>query len=135
MKKFFLVGSVCLCLIFSSNLTYEKMGYYNARYQRSKETYALVEEALKKVPRDASVTATGDLTPHLYDVKELYSIPDYYGSPQFTDFYVIDTRYTSSNYDVSSICNAMNYDLIESAGFIEIWQLRSYVPASEESNP
>ena len=135
MKKVFLVGSVCLCLIFSSNLTYEKMGYYNARYQRSKETYALVEEALKKVPRDASVTATGDLTPHLYDVKELYSIPDYYGSPQFTDFYVIDTRYTSSNYDVSSICNAMNYDLIESAGFIEIWQLRSYVPASEESNP
>ncbi len=120
-KRFVLSSAVCLCLIFSFNLTVPKINRYTERYEAYRDEYELVEEALGTIPRDASVTAISSICPHLYDVKNLHTVPDYYASLEKTDYYVIDTRYTGSSYDVSGICNSYNYVLIKEAGFIEIW--------------
>ena len=120
-RKFVLTVSVCLCLIFSCNLAVTKMGVYNRRYKNNKETYAQMEEVLSRIPRDASVTATGSLCPHLFDVKELHTLPDYYGDHQYTDYYVLDTRYTGGGYDASDVVSEGHYVLIETAGYVEVY--------------
>ncbi|MBQ9416572.1 MAG: DUF2079 domain-containing protein [Clostridia bacterium] len=121
-RKKFLLCAAAVCIIFTSSLVLPKMQRYSNRYNGSKEVYREVEDLIRTVPADVSVTATSSLCPHLYFVKDLHTVPDYYAEMQQTDYYVVDTRYSgTSSYSCDSMVKNSNYIKIRSAGFVDIY--------------
>ena len=61
-------------------------------YIDNKETYAVIEESLKMIPDDVSVSASTFFVPHLANRDEIYE--DYYHDKSvITDYVVLDLRY------------------------------------------
>ena len=86
---FCLVASLSLFLMYTSGKV-----YYIDKYKQNKETYNLIDEGLKVIPKDVSVAANTWIIPHLYYYSELHSLiavnnPDAY--PE-ADYYVFDMR-------------------------------------------
>lgn len=68
-------------------------------YETNRETYRRLDAVIAQVPKDASVTCSTFLLPHLADREVLYE--DFYHPETDTDYVVLDLRpgYLSNNYD------------------------------------
>ncbi|MBR1532747.1 MAG: DUF2079 domain-containing protein [Ruminococcus sp.] len=137
-KRLVVMTSVILCMVMSTALVYPKLKHNDALYQSAKKTYSeetveKMEELCASVPADASVTASSSVSPHLYRVKHLYIIMHTYDSLREegiknglavgtdTDYYVLDTRYDTTELKTQM---ADNYSMQDSAGFIEVYKRR-----------
>ena len=120
-RHFVVLMMLCMCTVMSASLTLPKIkrniGYMNSAQASAK----LVDEALKIIPKDCSVTASYRIMPHLYYVDEVYTVPDYYGDLQETDYYAVDTR-DNDNADAIAAAMGDKYSLVKNAGFVNIYQ-------------
>ncbi|MBQ3330485.1 MAG: DUF2079 domain-containing protein [Ruminococcus sp.] len=134
-KRVVVLTSLCLCAVMTVALVYPKMQTNDSYMKNSESTRQEMDELIDSVPADATVTAAHSLTPHLYKVEWLYSMPDYYpqnrsnaeylsngrNKPADTDYFVIDTRYTDLANEMKTAMGS-NYNLIKTAGFAELYQ-------------
>lgn len=137
-KRLVVLTSVILCMVMGTALVYPKLEKNAKMYQSIKKTYteqgvAKMEELCASVPADASVTASSSAAPHLYRVKHLYIIMHAYDKLREdgiknglavgtdTDYYVLDTRYDTSELKTMM---ADKYALQDSEGFIEVYKRR-----------
>ena len=120
-KRLALLMSMIMCVVLATstlapkirnNKSYEQ--YYGTQTEK-------IEELLHTIPKDKSVTAGHYIMPHLYFVKEIYSVPDYYKDIEQTDYFVIDTR-NSENAEEMKAVMGDDYNLIGSESFVQIYK-------------
>ncbi len=137
-RRLLVMTAVILCLVMSTVLVYPKLKRNDSLYQSMKQSYteeglAEMEDLCRSVPADASVTASSNVAPHLYQVKHLYIIMHTYDKLREkgiengtavgtdTDYYVIDTRYDTSELQAQM---GNNYELERSAGSLSLYKHR-----------
>lgn len=137
-KRVVVMTSVILCLVMATALVYPKLKRNEEMYTQMTAAYGddgleKMEELCQSVPADASVTASSNVSPHLYQVEQLYIIMHSYDGLREqgikdgtavgtdTDYYVIDTRYDSSELKAQM---GDQYDMIQSAGSLELYKRR-----------
>lgn len=124
-KRVVVLVSLCMCAIMSVALVFPKMNNVTSYMKKTEGTRQQVDELIDSVPTDATVTASHSLVPHLYKVEWLYTMPDYNTSkrdkPVDTDYFVIDTRNSELAQEMKTVMGS-NYNLIQSAGFAELYQ-------------
>ena len=120
-KRVVMLMSLFMCAVTSTAVLLPKIDANKSYVSYVEDSADEMEEALSTIPTDATVTAAHKIMPHLYFIPQLYTVPDYYGELNETEYYVIDTRDSSTS---SPMKEAMgdNYHLVRSAGFIEIYQ-------------
>lgn len=137
-KRVIVMTSVILCLVMSTALVYPKLKRNDALMKQMTDAYTEegvqeMEALCASVPADASVTASSNVSPHLYQVEQLYIIMHSYDSLREqgiqdgtavgtdTDYYVIDTRYDATELKAQM---GDNYDKIKTAGSLELYKRR-----------
>lgn len=124
-KRVMVLGSLCLCVIMSLSLVAPKIGNVTTYMKNTEGTRQQVDKLIESVPKDATVTASHSLVPHLYKVEWLYTMPDYHpqnrDKPVDTDYFVIDTRYADLANEMKEVMDDQ-YDLINQAGFAELYR-------------
>lgn len=85
---------------------------YAKRYHENKEDYAVMDAVLDEIPKDASVSATAFLVPHLTERKEIYET--YYHKTYDTDYLIIDIRpgYAEESLKLASGYEESGYELV-----------------------
>ena len=77
--------------------------------------------ALSAVPKNASVCASGFFTPHLKNL-EMYD-QNHLEETKYTDYLVIDERYTDEKSKFDTVLSSGQYDLIyNESGIISIYR-------------
>ncbi|GHU63631.1 hypothetical protein FACS189418_7300 [Clostridia bacterium] len=110
--KVFLMTSVLISiLLFSGSVL--PYSYSMAKgYIKNHKTYQEMEDALKEIPEDVSVTSSGFLLPHLWNHLELYEIQKTAENNHHTDFLVIDIRYPDTRENGEKMLEQFgNYEL------------------------
>lgn len=120
-KRIALILSVMMCINLSANIITPKINNSIAADKAYSSVADEIDDMLSEIPTDASVTAGHFIMPHLYFVKELYTVPDYYKAIEQTDYFVIDTRDSTNTADMKAVMGS-DYSLIDSAGFVEIYK-------------
>ena len=87
-------------------ITTMSKSYYFDKYNDNKITYAVLDDAMDSIPKDASVTASTFLLPHLADRDELYQYP----SVNVSDYIVLDLRYKIDEQEIEDL---------KTAGYVE----------------
>ncbi len=80
-----------------------------------------IEDALKEIPKDASVTADHYIMPHLYFIRELYTVPEYYKNIEQTDYFVINTKSTDNTNEMKAVMGN-DYTLQNQVEFVQIYK-------------
>lgn len=129
-RRFCITASVLLCLVFGSGVTMQKLSYFYTSAASHREDIALSEQLLDTIPQDASITARDFIVPHLYDRKELYTVPNHYAELFCTDYYVVDTRQDGNKYNdrMYEFINNNPYEMILEQGYLQLWK---YKPSAE----
>jgi len=92
--------------------------YYEEHYGNVTES---IEEALHEIPEDASVTADHYIMPHLYFIRELYTVPDYYKNIEQTDYFVVNTRSADNTEEMKAVMGS-DYTLQNQVDFVQIYK-------------
>ena len=85
--SFAVVACICLYTVYVA----PTLSHYQKTYDNGKETYAQMEEILNTIPKDASVSCSTFLLPHIADRDEIYEI-FYHGNAGDVDYIVLDIR-------------------------------------------
>lgn len=87
--------------------------YYWEDYQSSywRDHWEKMNEALDKIPEDASVTATTFLVPRLSHHDELYELSDT-DKEKVTDYIALDLRIATTDYDINQYLNSDKYETV-----------------------
>lgn len=120
-KRVALLMSVMMCINLSANILTPKINSSISANNAYSTIADDIDDMLKEIPKDASVTAGHYVMPHLYFVKELYTVPDYYKDIEQTDYFVIDTRDSTNTPEMKAVMGN-DYSLVDSAGFVEIYK-------------
>ncbi len=123
-KRFCIMTALVLCMVFGNGATAQKFGYYFKNYAAHAEDIRLSEELLDSIPEDADITARDYVVPHLYDRKELYTVPNHYSDLICTDYYVIDTRQDGNKYNdrMYEFIENNPYELVLEQGYLQLWK-------------
>ena len=120
-RKIALLMSLIMCLTLCAHTLAPKIKT-NLSYEKSYgEKTEQIEEMLQIIEKDKSVTATHFIVPHLYFVRELYTVPDYYKEIEQTDYFVIDTRYHDEADQMRAVMGT-DYSLVDSEEFVQIYK-------------
>lgn len=119
-RRIALIMSLMMCITLSAHTLSPKIKN-NTSYEESYgDRTPQIEEMLHTIEKDKSVTASHFIMPHLYFVRELYSVPDYYKDIEQTDYFVIDTRYQDKVNEMKAVMGD-DYVLHNKAEFVEIY--------------
>ena len=119
-----LLMSVIMCVAMSANLISPKITNNKIYDNNYGKDYEIIQQSLEEIESDATVTADNSIVPHLYFVKQLYTIPEYYEENKTigkTEFYVIDTRDKENEKTMLDIMGN-DYNLVKSVSFVNIYQ-------------
>ncbi len=116
-----LLMSVMMCINLSANILTPKINNCISAKNAYSTVADDIDDMLQEIPKDASVTAGHFIMPHLYFVKELYTVPDYYKAIEQTDYFVIDTRDSTNTPEMKAVMGS-DYSLIDTAGFVEVYK-------------
>lgn len=125
-RRFFVTTSLAVAMVFSVSLFVPKADRYQVNYESNEQTFVEMDLAIKQFvdsvdPDTVTVSAMCYEVPHLYQIKNLQTIPDNHSPLRESDYYIMDTRYKGGkSYDTGDILD--DYTLITQAGYIEIWQ-------------
>lgn len=118
-KRIISIVTVMASLLFLITSTSDHFTYYNQIAWDFKDMYQETEQALGKIPNDASVTSQTYFTAHLSHIKELYDYP----YTEETDFVVLDAR---DSEDVISLrietLEDKGYELYVSGGIAKVYK-------------
>lgn len=120
-KRVALLMSVMMCINLSANILTPKINSSISANNAYSTIADDIDDMLKEIPKDASVTAGHYVMPHLYFVKELYTVPDYYKDIEQTDYFVLDTRDSTNTPEMKAVMGN-DYSLVDAAGFVEIYK-------------
>lgn len=102
--------------------------YLIDQYHNTASTRKVLDEMTSSIPKDASVSATTFLVPHLADRDVLYEFPGWYNHDDLTEYVIIDTRYEIDNRTREAIdkIKKQGYELYDSrAKIYEIYKLNN----------
>lgn len=120
-RRIALVMSLMMCLTLATSTLSPKIKN-NASYENFYgEQTDDIEELLSTIPKDKSVTAGHFIMPHLYFVKEIYTVPDYYKDIEQTDYFVIDTRNSEHMQSMKDVMGN-DYKLVGKEQFVEVYK-------------
>ena len=114
------VAVICAGVMFMGSMA-TRLNYYTSKYSQDKATYEKINIALSAVPKNASVCASGFFTPHLKNL-EMYD-QNHLEETKYTDYLVIDERYTDEKSKFDTVLSSGQYDLIyNESGIISIYR-------------
>ena len=114
------VAVICAGVMFMGSMA-PRLNYYTSKYSQDKATYEKINIALSAVPKNASVCASGFFTPHLKNL-EMYD-QNHLEETKYTDYLVIDERYTDEKSKFDTVLTSGQYDLIyNESGIISIYR-------------
>lgn len=114
------VAVICAGVMFMGSMA-PRLNYYTSKYSQDKATYEKINIALSAVPKNASVCASGFFTPHLKNL-EMYD-QNHLEETKYTDYLVIDERYTDEKSKFDAVLSSGQYDLIyNESGVISIYR-------------
>ncbi len=119
-----LLMSVIMCVAMSANLISPKITNNKINDNNYGKDYEIIQQSLEEIESDATVTADNSIVPHLYFVKQLYTIPEHYEENKTigkTEYYVTDTRDKENEQELLNIMGN-DYELIKSVSFVNIYQ-------------
>lgn len=120
-RQIALLMSLIMCATLFVHIVTPKINN-NSSYEKSNAGKTTqIEEVLSTIEKDKSVTASHYIMPHLYFVRELYTVPDYYKEIEQTDYFVIDTRYQDNANEMKAVMGN-DYTLVNSCFFVEIYK-------------
>lgn len=105
-KKLLLI-SACSSVIIFFGLYYNRTDYIES-YDNTAEQRETIDYALSLIPENASVVSSTFLLPNLSQRDEIYELET---TSQKADYYVLDLRYSTDEYDVSEYLND-TYDTV-----------------------
>jgi uncharacterized membrane protein len=108
-SKFIPMAAVASVLIFTATVMPRLDILEVYTNEQNQKTYAILNEALEKIPKDASVTATTLLCPALSDRDVLYEL---YYTNKSTEYIALDLRTAANYYDVNDYLNNSRYEVI-----------------------
>ncbi len=120
-RKVALLMSLIMCLTLCAHTLSPKIRNNNSYEKSYGEKTAQIEEMLQTIEKDKSVTATHFVAPHLYFVRELYTVPDYYKEIEQTDYFVIDTRYHNEAQQMRAVMGT-DYTMVDSEDFVQVYK-------------
>lgn len=120
-RRLALLMSIIMCAVLATGTLAPKI-----RNNKSYEDYygsqtEAIEELLHTIPKDKSVTAGHFIMPHLYFVKEIYSVPDYYKEIEQTDYFVVDTRSSENTEEMKAVMGD-DYTLVGNKSFVQVYK-------------
>lgn len=125
-KTRFLSLMLSLCIVSTSALTLTlvstKVNWYSSQKAQYIEASGLIEK-YKEVLDGASVTSCDRITPQLYFVRDLSAYNVSHNKLKETEFFVVDTRIAEEQLTELRAYLDSNYELLDKASFIEIWEL------------
>lgn len=114
------VAVICAGVMFMGSMA-PRLNYYTSKYSQDKATYEKINIALSAVPKNASVCASGFFTPHLKNL-EMYD-QNHLEETKYTDYLVIDERYTDEKSKFDTVLSSGQYDLIyNESGIISLYR-------------
>ncbi len=119
-----LLLSFMMCIAMSANLVTPKITnnkLYDENYGRD---YEVIQQSLEEIDENATVTADNSIVPHLYFIRQLYTIPEYYEENNTvgkTEYYITDTRDKENEQEMRNIMGN-DYKLIKSISFVNIYK-------------
>lgn len=125
-RRFFITASLAIAMVFTVSLFCPKAKSYVTNYKNNTEKFVATEQALEDFldsvdPETVTVTAMCYEVPHLSEIKNLQTLPDYYAPLRESEYYILDIRYKNNkSYDTGEILD--DYTMIVQTGYIEIWQ-------------
>ena len=120
-RRIALLMSLIMCATLCVHIISPKISNNSSYEKNNSERTAQIEEMLSTIEKDKSVTASHYIMPHLYFVKEIYTVPDYYKAIEQTDYFVIDTRYQDNVSEMKEVMGT-DYTLVNSCHFVEIYK-------------
>ncbi len=105
-RKWLLI-SACSSVIIFFGLYYNRTNYFET-YENATEQRQTIDYALSLIPEDASVVSSTFILPNLSQRDEVYELER---TNQTADYYVLDLRYTTDEFDVSDYLNDA-YDVV-----------------------
>jgi uncharacterized membrane protein len=118
-----LVVSLCLCrALFWSKAT-RYLNNYAENPDKFKASQETVEKFLDEYYQEGdSVSAQCFVTPHLYEVDELYTLPAQYSERQYTDWYILDEEYQGEDEYPADVIEQYECVNPTDSGFIRIYR-------------
>ncbi|MBQ8056762.1 MAG: DUF2079 domain-containing protein [Ruminococcus sp.] len=120
-RRIALVMSLMMCLTLATSTLSPKIRNNTSYEEYYGEQTEAIEELLSTIPKDKSVTAGHFIMPHLYFVKEIYTVPDYYKDIEQTDYFVIDTRNAEHEQSMRDVMGN-DYTLVGKEHFVEVYK-------------
>lgn len=138
-RRALLLTMLCVSMMMSVMLNAPKIKRTTEYYNDHQEVYEQVDELLEQIPDDATVTACDAMVPHLYKIKWLFTVPEYYSKnwgknpilPSQADYCVVDLRYQTRVEKMQAVMGD-NYVLVGSVpGYAELYERKVKVRVTE----
>ncbi len=131
-KKTVLLCALCTSVLLTLNDRYDDFETYNKSYTQCRDKYEKTEEALARIPMDASITADTFIVPHLYKHQELYMYDE---ECRNTDYYVLDSGNGEQVKEFEENMEYEDYELCLNDSKVRIYKLpeaEDLLPVSEK---
>lgn len=112
-RRFMCAFALCATILIMPVCSLSRTYMYDV-YKNSRENIELLDNMVERIPKDASVSASTFLVPHLADRDVLYEYPGYYKHDDFTDYVILDNRNSRITDEVRDELKRKGYVLSES---------------------
>lgn len=123
-RRVVVLMSCAMCCVMSCSLFVSRSQTYLSNNTMMKSTTTNYNNLIQTIPKDASVTADNNYIPHMYDFTDLYMYPNYYAASKQTDYLLVSATNVSSNSDDLKTFMGDSYELIGSAGNMQLYKLK-----------
>ncbi|MBR2714825.1 MAG: DUF2079 domain-containing protein [Ruminococcus sp.] len=120
-RRVALLMSIILCFTATSMILSNKVSGNLTLERNYGDKTEAIENILRSIPKDKSVTADNSIMPHLYYVKEIYSVPDYYKEVEQTDYFVLYHKHPEYVEEMKQVMGD-DYTLVRKSSDVEIYQ-------------
>lgn len=120
-KTYLSIAVICSSIMFTGNMLPKMPDYYKT-YSENKATYEKIDKALEFVPTNASVCASGFLTPHLSKNLVMYD-QNHLEQSVYTDYLVVDERFDNEKQKFDEVLSSGKYEIAyQEQGLISIYK-------------
>ena len=110
-RKFFCGLALCAAIVVMPLASLSKTWYWD-NYSINKKNIQILDEVMRSIPEDKSVSASTFFVAHLYRHKELYEYPHLYKEQVDTDYVLVDVRSKDMTKEEQNALISKGYELI-----------------------
>ena len=122
-RRTVLMLSLCVSLVFASQLTANKCVNYIKSANSSAAVRKAITECIDSIPEDASVTSTTFFTPWLYRHETVFMTPYNSQENYRTDYVLTDTRIGAEEIQKIEQFMGSDYTMVRSGGYCKVYKL------------